>query len=784
MSSPVTGPPSNNSQGGKPNTKPNAAAKMSSKEPQTSSLTTCHLQVLGTGGGELKPCLLLFTDSKRYLFNCVENVQRFSQEHKVRLSKTSHVFFTRMAWDNVGGLPGLSLHFSHFCENFMFPIHLHGPEALADFVQSMKFHLNPEKFSFGDPLEDVQGHLLPTYRDENITVRTLTLHATSEPEQAGFVSSDSNTEEDEVSNPDSPPRSKKPKVSLPPSSTLAFLCKLCDVRGKFNAHKAEEFGIPNGPLYKSLARGESVTAPNGRIIHSHEVLGPTRHGPSFVVLECPNEGFISSLTTHPLLQKSAFDASDQNLVLIVHITPRAVLQSEKYCQWMASFGPHTRHLLLHETLCPRDWVLRNFLKNHVPLNLLQPSLFHMPPVLNPTHSSTDDLTVFQHVPAENVIVGNTLLNYHLKPLLKLGVDRSHQLQQTFAEHRQEQVKKTESHSELKKALEQASKELKQAPRMVSDCFLPSKTVPTSSEDAVITFLGTGASCPSGFRNVSGILLQTAFSGNVLLDCGEGTLSQLYRHFGREEGDRVLSRLDKIFISHIHGDHNLGVISILNRRAEILQRAAAADGVESLGPTVVLAPRRVLWWLNEYRNKCQRINYRFVECDSLTDAAQPVGGDENLTFQTVPVVHCKWSYGVVVSCGVQWRMVYSGDTRPCHELARVGRNATLLLHEATFEDDMLEDSKKKKHCTVSEALEIAEEMNSDFTILTHFSQRYPNILPVVSSKNPGLQSKVFSAFDHMTVSLSELHGLPALLPVLQDILKCTVDEDDVPAYWGW
>ena len=71
------------------------------------------------------------------------------------------------------------------------------------------------------------------------------------------------------------------------------------------------------------------------------------------------------------------------------------------------------------------------------------------------------------------------------------------------------------------------------------------------------------------------------------------------------------------------------------------------------------------------------------------------------------------------------------------------------------------------------------MNPEFTILTHFSQRYSRFLPLIMSRE-----KVFTAFDHMTVPLSELHRLPALLPAVRDITQSAKDEGYAPVFWGW
>ena len=609
-----------------------------------------------------------------------------------------------------------------------------------------------------DVLEAVGNFRLPVYRDENVTIHTLNLHSTNRP--ASPVSFTDSREE--------APRTKGVKVFQHSNCVSVFLCKLSDVPGKFYPEKAAELGLRKGPMYRALVDGESVTAPNSRVIHPSDVLGPTQIGPSFIVLECPDEGYVPSITGHPLLQKESFDASKQRVSLVVHISPRTVLENDNYCQWMANFGPETKHLLLHETLCPPDWTLREILNAHGPLHLLQPSLFRK---FSESHSeveSPDSLKVLQFLPRECVIVGQPLLQYHLKPCQKEGVDEGHMLE-PFPAHWRDLVTKVRANPVFQRALDKVPKTVKSTSSTLS-----------AANDVSVTFLGTGASTPSMYRNVSSILLQTASSGNVLLDAGDGTLSQLYRHFGRDEGEKVLANLATIFISHIHGDHNLGLMSLLNERAKILQRGVPSDVPPA--PTCVLGPQIVGFWLRDYNRLCQKLNYRFIDCKTLTEGDTAIGFHRVLSFQTVPVIHCKNAYGVVISHKNDWRIVYSGDTRPCPALTAVGRNATLLLHEATLEDDLLDDAKAKKHCTISEALEVAKQMNPKFTILTHFSLRYSRILPFILGKRSDMNSKVFLAFDHMTVSLSDMHSLPALLPAVQDIMAYTNEDEQEPESW--
>ena len=56
-----------------------------------------------------------------------------------------------------------------------------------------------------------------------------------------------------------------------------------------------------------------------------------------------------------------------------------------------------------------------------------------------------------------------------------------------------------------------------------------------------------------------------------------------------------------------------------------------------------------------------------------------------------VEHCRDAWGLVVEHVHGWSLVYSGDTRPCKALAAAGHGCTILIHEATFEPDLLEQA---------------------------------------------------------------------------------------------
>ena len=100
----------------------------------------------------------------------------------------------------------------------------------------------------------------------------------------------------------------------------------------------------------------------------------------------------------------------------------------------------------------------------------------------------------------------------------------------------------------------------------------------------------------------------------------------------------------------------------------------------------------------------------------------------LSISSIPVKHCRHSYGLVLQLRNNRRIVYSGDCRPSEQLALAGKGCDMLIHEATFGDDMADDAIAKRHCTRSEALIVARDMNAGSVLLTHFSQRYPRQPP--------------------------------------------------------
>ncbi|XP_038984994.1 tRNAse Z TRZ4, mitochondrial isoform X2 [Phoenix dactylifera] len=162
---------------------------------------------------------------------------------------------------------------------------------------------------------------------------------------------------------------------------------------------------------------------------------------------------------------------------------------------------------------------------------------------------------------------------------------------------------------------------------------------------------------------------------------------------------------------------------------------------------------------------------------------PAAGLEAL--YSVPVVHCPQAFGVVLKATERvnsvgkvipgWKLVYSGDTRPCQALIDASHGATVLIHEATFEDSMGDEAIARNHSTTGEAVGVGTSADAYRIILTHFSQRYPKI-PVFDENH---MHKTCIAFDLMSVNLADLPVLPKVLPYLKVLFRneIIVDESD-------
>lgn len=132
------------------------------------------------------------------------------------------------------------------------------------------------------------------------------------------------------------------------------------------------------------------------------------------------------------------------------------------------------------------------------------------------------------------------------------------------------------------------------------------STPISDKDYPrVTFLGTGSSIPNKTRNTSGILVELEPDRFMMMDCGEGTYGQIVRLYGPERARQVLSRLEAVYISHLHADHHIGLIGLLLGRERALKEANLPAS-----PVQLIAPHQINYWLKTYHYNFEAIRYQF------------------------------------------------------------------------------------------------------------------------------------------------------------------------------
>ncbi|XP_023043851.1 zinc phosphodiesterase ELAC protein 2 isoform X1 [Piliocolobus tephrosceles] len=742
---------------------------------------TVYLQVVAVGSRDAGAALYVFSEFNRYLFNCGEGVQRVMQEHKLKVARLDNILLTRMHWSNVGGLSGMILTLK---ETGLPKCVLSGPPQLEKYLEAIKIFSGPLK---GIELA-VRPYSAPEYKDETMTVYQIPIYSEQrsgkhQPRQSperplGRLSpersSDSESNENE---PHLPHGVSQRRGVRDPFLVVAFICKLHLKRGNFLVLKAKELGLPVGtaaiaPIIAAVKEGKSITH-EGREILPEELCTPPDPGAAFVVVECPDEGFIQPICENATFQRYQGNA-DAPVALVVHMAPESVLVDSRYQQWMERFGPDTQHLVLNEN-CASVHNLRSY-KIQTQLNLIHPDIF---PLLTSFPCKEEGPTL--SVP---MVRGECLLKYQLRPRREWQrdaiitcnpeefIDEALQLpnfQQSVQEYR-----RSAQDGPAPGGLHAGSLLTQRDGLFHMDFFTEKR-----SQYPEIVFLGTGSAVPMKIRNVSATLVNISPDTSLLLDCGEGTFGQLYRHYG-DQVDRVLGSLAAVFVSHLHADHHTGLLNILLQR----ERALASLG-KPLHPLLVVAPTQLKAWLQQYHNQCQEVLHHIsmIPAKCLQEGAEIsspavaslisslLGTCDLEEFQTCLVRHCKHAFGCALVHTSGWKVVYSGDTMPCEALVRMGKDATLLIHEATLEDGLEEEAVEKTHSTTSQAISVGMRMNAGFIMLNHFSQRYAKV-PLFS---PDFNEKVGIAFDHMKVCFGDFPTVPKLIAPLKALFAGDIEE---------
>lgn len=559
-------------------------------------------------------------------------------------------------------------------------------------------------------------------------------------------------------------------ASLPPVKSapeaISYMIKTCDIRGKFDGCRADALNVPRGAERGRLAQGQTIQLKNGDTITPDMVMGPSRIGMALAVIDLPSVDYVK-----PLISRSEWEFPEikENLQLIVWTLGPGVASDPALKSFMESL-PQVRHLVSSQDLCSNQIMFKRSAGSILRMSHVDEKRFKESysgnPILSPTTYGS-----FQpeaSIPlAENAEPIELCAEYMLKPIFK-PID---------SDTRTPRFDPKEALAPLKNdVFEAASKARAKIKESESELARWRAKIPCP--DAEVIPLGTGSSLPSLYRNVSATLVRVPGYGSYLLDCGEGTFGQLQRAFEPAKLIEIFKDLRMIYLSHPHADHILGIISVIKAWYHIVhkgrpskQNARQALDIIRRNPgsasgatkrLAILASQPLHGWLAEYSG-VEDFGYsrtwplgawggqvelvRLGEDQAVPKSLwEPLFGLQDL--QTCFVRHCHNAQAVSLTWpdatradqsaedSKPFKVSYSGDCRPDHNsFADIGRHSTLLIHEATFEDGLLDDAKAKRHSTTSEALAVGASMHAKCVLLTHFSQRYQK-LPVMVREPEG------------------------------------------------
>jgi len=274
----------------------------------------------------------------------------------------------------------------------------------------------------------------------------------------------------------------------------------------------------------------------------------------------------------------------------------------------------------------------------------------------------------------------------------------------------------------------------------------------------VTILGSSSATPIFNRNPTSQALNIN-ERLYLIDCGEGTQQQMLRF------DVKASRIDHIFISHLHGDHYLGLVGLLS--------SLHLNGRKK--PLKLYCPEHLKEIIDlQFKYSETTLQYPIEFNFTSTEKAEVILDNQDITVETIPLDHgiaCTGflfkekkrlrkllkdkleeikvpvEYYTALKKGADYiandGKVYKNDTLTfdsdvpksyayCSDTCynemyfKQISDTTMLYHEATFLNNMLERANETHHTTALQAGEIALKTNAKKLLIGHFSARYKTL----------------------------------------------------------
>ena len=274
----------------------------------------------------------------------------------------------------------------------------------------------------------------------------------------------------------------------------------------------------------------------------------------------------------------------------------------------------------------------------------------------------------------------------------------------------------------------------------------------------VTILGSNSALPTSERHPTAQILNVS-ERFFLIDCGEGTQMQLRKNKIK------FSRINHIFISHLHGDHVFGLMGListfglLGRRSKLTIHAHAdlekllkshinyfcADLPYSIefnylntsSRSVIFEDKKIIVETIPLKHRIPTVGFIFTEKQEQYSIRKECIEKYNLSI--AEIVNIKnggdlhLENGKIISNEELVKAkpkprsyAYCSDTKYFKKLADQINGISLLYHESTFLDADKGLAKSTMHATATQAANIAKDANVDTLILGHFSSRYKNL----------------------------------------------------------
>lgn len=266
----------------------------------------------------------------------------------------------------------------------------------------------------------------------------------------------------------------------------------------------------------------------------------------------------------------------------------------------------------------------------------------------------------------------------------------------------------------------------------------------------IVFLGTGQAIPTAKRNHTAILL-TYKSENILIDCGEGTQRQF----------RIAKinpcKLTKILITHLHGDHILGLPGLLQTLALNNYNRVLNIYVPKNTKHYIDLMFRLFVFQGKIKYKIEEVEGKFFENSDFILEAKPLShGTPCLAYSFAEKDKLRINKSKLQKLKIKGKIIselqkgkdiiwenkkikasdltylqkgrkisFIFDTEINSNCEKIAKDSDILISEATYLEQDKELAKEHKHLTVRQAAEIAKKSEVKKMIFAHLGQRYEN-----------------------------------------------------------